>query len=444
MTRSFPKLSVCMIVKNEGHQLAEALESFRQFADEVVVVDTGSSDDTREVALKYTDRVFDFAWCNDFSAARNHSLARARGRYVLWMDADDRVDSQMARRIVDLKEMFDGRKAFYFVLQDMSSTGPSSSFHQMRCAPRMEKVRFQGKIHERLNIEGLVPCRTDVVVRHFGYVDPEIKREKAERNLELLNRELSSGCSDPYVHYYLSLTYEGLTRNDEAIQCMQKAQSHAEQQVAQCRVDSERQFAVRYLMEIHVHLARLFQRTRQEACALRHLSSARTLGPTDGRFQFRLGLLYEQLGRASDALQCFRDAMRSDSNPDIFPSPPLPGQEKILLHMAFNHLVLKDRSSAMASLREAWAAGLSPLKGWESLGFIALKAEGWVIALHAYESAALMGELSDAGYFFLGTMYKQRNLFQKAISCYRKALEVNPSHQRARSALIELNGAMAN
>jgi glycosyltransferase involved in cell wall biosynthesis len=439
MKSKFPMLSVCMIVKNEGHQLADALVNFNQFSDEIIVVDTGSSDDTCEVASQYTDRLFDFPWCNDFAAARNYSVEQARGQYVLWMDADDRVEPDMVQRIVELKADFDGKKAFYFVLQDMNSNGPSASLYQLRCAPNLKSVRFEGRIHERLTIEGLEPRTTEVVVRHFGYIDPEIKRAKAERNLAMLERELRSGNGDAYVNYYLSLTYEGLNRHGEALRHMLEALEHADRQAALSQTPAEKQLNFRYLVEIHFHLARLYHKARQDKSAVQHLLAAQTLGGSDARFLFRLGLTYQELGRPSQALECFRGAMSGEGNTDLFPSVPLPPREQLLLHTVLSHLCLKDHSSAMACLQQAWMLGLPPLQGWESLGFMALKAEEWSIALHAYENATLAGKMSDASYFFLGTLYKQRKLFQKAIHCYEKVLELNPDHPKARAALRELN-----
>src|SRR5687767_15152493 len=90
-TRQKPTVSLCMIVRNEGHQLAECLAPVAELFDEIVIVDTGSQDNTREVAAGFTPRVIDFVWCDDFSAARNHALRHAQGEWIFWLDADDRL-----------------------------------------------------------------------------------------------------------------------------------------------------------------------------------------------------------------------------------------------------------------------------------------------------------------------------------------------------------------
>ena len=82
-------ISLCMIVKDEEAVLERCLDCFGELADEIVIVDTGSSDRTREIAGKYTSRVYEFPWCGDFSAARNYGFERATKEYCMWVDADD-------------------------------------------------------------------------------------------------------------------------------------------------------------------------------------------------------------------------------------------------------------------------------------------------------------------------------------------------------------------
>ena len=82
-------ISLCMIVKDEEAVLDRCLDCFGELADEIVIVDTGSSDRTREIAGKYTSRVYEFPWCGDFSAARNYGFERATKEYCMWVDADD-------------------------------------------------------------------------------------------------------------------------------------------------------------------------------------------------------------------------------------------------------------------------------------------------------------------------------------------------------------------
>src|SRR5258708_38958708 len=94
-----PKLSLCMIVRDEERFLAGALESARGCVDELIVVDTGSQDRTRAIAAEQGARVLDFAWCDDFSAARNVGLEAARGTHILVLDADERLAGRPAQAL---------------------------------------------------------------------------------------------------------------------------------------------------------------------------------------------------------------------------------------------------------------------------------------------------------------------------------------------------------
>lgn len=102
-----PTLSLTLIVKNEEIHIPNVLAHAHLFADEIVIVDTGSTDRTKDEARRYTDRVLDFEWCDDVAKARNFGLAHCRMDYVLWLDADDVIDESDARR---LREIIDGPK----------------------------------------------------------------------------------------------------------------------------------------------------------------------------------------------------------------------------------------------------------------------------------------------------------------------------------------------
>ncbi|MHC1745255.1 MAG: glycosyltransferase [Syntrophobacteraceae bacterium] len=438
MNHDTATLSVCMIVKNEAHQLAGALENFHGFADEIVVVDTGSSDDTRQIAAQHTDRLFEFPWCDDFSAARNHSFDRATGDYVLWMDADDRVEPEMAERIQQLKTTFDGRNAFYFVLEDLEASGPSCSFFQLRCVPRRNNIRFTGRIHEQLNLEGLFPLTVDIVVRHHGYLHKGIHQGKLERNLDLLKKERAEGRDDTFIHYYLSLTSESLGLHEEAVEHMRRALDRIQVQTRLSPGPYAKQMNMSAMMDVHFHLARFYRRDNRERDALRHVTMAQALAGEDARALFNLGLLFQECGQPRKAIHCFERAMESKPVRSMFPSAPLPSREKFLAHIAFAHLRLKEHDAAMARILQAQQLVAKPGEIWELLAFIALNASEWTIALQAYESAFYAGEISGTGCYFLGHLYQQRGLLGKAMEAYQTALDKNPTHHATRLAIVQI------
>ena len=225
--KTAPRLSVCMIVKNEAHQLSEILSQCKSFADEIIVVDTGSKDNTKEVALCYTDEVFDFEWCDDFSAARNYSLRKATGDYALIVDADDRLTSEDQERIDKLRQYMDGERMFNFALHNVDFDGQRSGegFYQPRCFPIRDDVYYEGRVHNQIapSIEraDLKPCCVNINIDHYGYADPTLTDAKRTRTTNILKLEHRENPRDGRVNMYLGLHYE---RQGD----LQKAKEHFE------------------------------------------------------------------------------------------------------------------------------------------------------------------------------------------------------------------------
>lgn len=423
-----PALSVCMIVKNEASQISEALSNFSRFADELVVVDTGSTDETRSLALRYTDRVFDFPWCDDFAAARNHSIEQATGDYVLWMDADDRVEDAAVQHIQQLKSYFDGNKAFYFILQDLGRDGPTAFFYQLRCFPRLPGIRFSGRIHEQLAVEGLTFVTTDIAVQHHGYTHSGVLLGKVRRNLAILERELADGRDDEVVHFYLALSHEKLGDLDRAIAFMEKALVRLE---APYRESTRKGLPITSTVEAHLHLARFHARAGQPDKAFVHTMEAQAAAPREAGFHLRLAGLYQIIRRHDKALECFEAARELPFAVGFQPSPTTPEPAVILVRTALSHLCIGRKDRAMECLRNATRLGMQASESWERLAFAALEAAETGVALLAFEMATETGPISDEGYNLLGGLYLARGFKTKATEAYHKALEVNPAHDRA-------------
>ena len=96
-------VSLCMIVKDEEAVLSRCLTSVGDFADEIIIVDTGSKDRTKEIAGRFTDKIYDFAWRDDFAAARNFAFEKGTGDYLFWLDADDVIPREELTKLMDLK-----------------------------------------------------------------------------------------------------------------------------------------------------------------------------------------------------------------------------------------------------------------------------------------------------------------------------------------------------
>jgi glycosyltransferase involved in cell wall biosynthesis len=219
-----PSVSLTMIVRNEEAHLPACLESCADLFDELVVVDTGSTDRTKEIAAGFGARVFDFAWCDDFSAARNESLRHATGEWVFWMDADDRIDSANRHRLRWLLSQLDAAEGLRFLANvnvDGVQIVPSP-----RLTPRVPGLRWTGRIHEQLvTDEPLTWADAGLVIEHIGYRDPALMAPKLVRNLRLLELSLADNPHDCRITFLLGHAYFDSGRLREAYELFKAANS---------------------------------------------------------------------------------------------------------------------------------------------------------------------------------------------------------------------------
>jgi glycosyltransferase involved in cell wall biosynthesis len=197
-------VSLAMIVKDEETNLAACLDSARGLFDETVVVDTGSADGTVEVARSFGARVFRFAWCDDFSAARNFGLDQVRTDWVFRLDADDRIPAGQhdpLRAVLDSLRR-DRPEAITFRVEAAGSPGgPMVVSDEIRLWPNLPTLRFAGRVHEQIgsSLQGAGvssrPC--DVRLEHLGYNDAAIVRHKLERNERLILLDLAVYPNNP-------------------------------------------------------------------------------------------------------------------------------------------------------------------------------------------------------------------------------------------------------
>ncbi len=210
MPSSKPALSLCMIVRDEAEMLPGCLKSVQAAVDEIVVVDTGSKDDTPRIAAAHGAKVCRHEWRDDFSEARNASLKHATGLWVLWMDADERLrpsEHPRLRRALT-------REAVGAYLVPVLSTTPTGSqvTHGHRLFRNDPRIQFSGRIHEQISpaiarVRARIG-RADFTIEHLGYNLPEDQlRGKYTRNLRLLTMAKEREPRDAYIRFKLAQAY---------------------------------------------------------------------------------------------------------------------------------------------------------------------------------------------------------------------------------------------
>jgi glycosyltransferase involved in cell wall biosynthesis len=209
-----------MIVKNEEKYLAGCLESVKGIAGEIIIADTGSTDNTISIAERYNARVLHFPWIGDFAAARNFSLQHASGDWILYLDADERLNASSAP---ELKSITSGKPSFAYKCKVISIDNNSNHHSVMsysRLFPNLPGVKFNGKVHEQIEDslkENNIPVlNSSVEIIHLGYnAGQDVLKSKAERNLSILLDEYKKYGSSYYA-FQLGQTLGILNREQDA------------------------------------------------------------------------------------------------------------------------------------------------------------------------------------------------------------------------------------
>lgn len=191
------RLSVALLVRDEAEVLPDTLGSIASIADEIVVVDTGSSDQTQRLAEQFEARVVRLAWGDDFAAARNRLLAECQGDWILWLNAGERLSAEAAlavRRFVDCEASAEFVYALMVQLPPADAAGSTEQAAQPRLLPKRADLAFSGRVRETLwpslEAAGLrLELAPGTIFRHVREHDPARKAAKAQRNLRLVARE---------------------------------------------------------------------------------------------------------------------------------------------------------------------------------------------------------------------------------------------------------------
>jgi len=216
-------LSLCMIVKNEEKHLERCLASVKDVVDEIVIVDTGSDDKTLEIADSFNANIHHFKWNNDFSSARNFALSKCQSDWILYLDADEELNSNSVNELITIIK---GKLiAVNCVVKSLTSSDTKFGVMKYpRLFPNDKRIKFEGKVHEQiqtsLNNNNIPLVDSSIEIIHYGYVlDEETANKKLERNLALLK---SSKKNNSYDLLKLAQTLHGLKRYDEAEQNFKK------------------------------------------------------------------------------------------------------------------------------------------------------------------------------------------------------------------------------
>ena len=207
-------ISLCMIVKDEEKVLERCLKSVKPLVDEMIIVDTGSTDNTAKIAESLGAKVFDFAWADDFAAARNYAFSLASGDYLLWLDADDFITSENAERFQTLRAHLKQEPDVVMCPYEIMSGGRTVlTYMRERILKRSAGFEFYGRVHECIVPRGKI-LNSDFAVQHLGS-----DKVRGSRNLNIYRKWAREETLDGrHLFYYgRELYYNGFLKEAERV-----------------------------------------------------------------------------------------------------------------------------------------------------------------------------------------------------------------------------------
>lgn len=300
-----PTVSLCMIVRNEAKNLEACVRPVARLFDEIVIVDTGSNDNTMDVARGLNAKVSSFTWADDFSAARNAAVAKCTSDYIFWLDADDRMEPSEVRKLDALFQGLSAKPQAY-MLQCVSKTEsevePSNVIPHLRLFPRVPEACWEYRVHEQilpsLERAGIPWTWTDIAVQHTGYLDPALLRRKSNRDLRLLRLDYLARPDDPIVLYHLGVTHMRVSDHNQALgyflQALQKVRVHAD-----------------WVRKLYSYLFQAFRRLNRGEEALAMTAEGLSHFPDDQELLLIRAEALSEIGSMGDAENCLNRVLKS-------------------------------------------------------------------------------------------------------------------------------------
>lgn len=310
------RISLCMIVRDEGEHLGRCLDSVKDLVDEMLIVDTGSEDNTREIAKSRGAKVYDFEWRDDFSEARNHSIDRARGDWILWLDGDEELQAGNRDSLQRLLRANVGAEAITLPIESlMDDADPSSRI--IHGSPRLFRnrrhYRFEGSIHEQIqgSIEGvggrLLPGFTPIL--HYGYLQSvRDAKHKEERNAALLQKQIEQNPEDSFAHFNLATEHFVRGEYETALTMYQRAYQTAKPEARNAQ----------YFSKLLRNLAHCHRLLGNPVAASQVLDEALALYPDYTDLWLQKGQIYEQQGKWEPALEAFDHCLKLGEAPSRY------------------------------------------------------------------------------------------------------------------------------
>ncbi|KKM10995.1 glycosyl transferase family 2 [Clostridiales bacterium PH28_bin88] len=311
------RISLCMIVKDEAQNLRRCLNSVTSVADEIIVVDTGSTDNTCQIAQEFGAMVLSFPWRGNFSEARNASLEPATGDWILYLDADEELakESTAALRRLAEDEAVEGyfcKIINYVGNEGWTDTCPDLVFRLFR---NRREHRFRGAIHEQIadvilekNSKAGFRIAEEIVILHYGYLDKQIEeKDKKNRNLKIIKKELEETPHNRLLRYHYGVE-------------LFRAEKYLEAAGEFTQVANGLDPATIYFPKLLRYIVQAYQSAGQPEKALEVAYLGQRFFPDYADLYYYAGLLHLELKQYAKASASFQKAVTMPKQPAQYAS----------------------------------------------------------------------------------------------------------------------------
>ena len=334
MRNDKPTISLCMIVKDEGNSLEWCLDNVKDYVDEIIIVDTGSKDNTIKIAENFGAKIIEHEWKDDFSEARNVSLKYATKDWILVLDADEKISEKDFNKITSLLSNKEKSDAFYLIQRNYLIKGILSSADASSVDDDYEESRgyigwspsevirifrnnkgflFSNVIHESikqsvLDKKGVIK-HTDIPIHHFKERKKDsFKQDKTEKYFELCKKQIELTPDDPKAYYDLGLMYQSVENLENALDCFERAFDLMSSETLE-NEESQLKFA-----SILISLAEILIKKGENEQAIVYLKRGHSMFPQSPIILSLLGRAYKESGDTQKSIEFYKRA--SSAKPD--------------------------------------------------------------------------------------------------------------------------------
>ena len=500
LQRQDVRLSLCMIVRDNEDTIGACLDSIYPWVDEIVVVDTGSRDQTIEICESFGARILHFPWCDDFSAARNVSLGPATGDWLFWMDSDDIISGDQGKRLRALAYANHAPATLGYIVQVQCPSGDDGQMtvvDHVKLFRNLPSLKFEHRIHEQIlpairRAGGKVEF-TDIFIVHTGSRQTdETRAKKLERDFRILELDLQERPDHPFILFNLGMTCEDAGEYERAEQYLKKCierSNPGESQLRKAwallvscarelgRIDDALKLADEALLLFPDDKELLFRRAVLKQDDGQYDSAIEDYGavlqkPADRQFQsidpsicgckakHNMALAQQSLGRVDDALRSLSEAL--DEQPDFGPAwlasirCCLSAERMNQVQSTLARIPLTvdpfTRSLSLALVHESYgrldeAANLLEGLTWESslcddqlddVARILVNSERFSAAIPILERLRYLRPSDAATLHNLGVCFQAIGQAETAIDLLRKSIELRPNSFSTSCLLAEL------